>query len=203
MTAPKNTPSKVRVGVMMEGVQLSDVIGIDILGNLSTDFVAAAIAVSPAHADFAGLGVPFEFFYMATTLEPATVLPSLRFVPNVTYDSCPRDLDIVIMGGPYMHHRPPQADKFMKEAWGKVRVWMSTCMGSLWLASSGVLEGKGLKATTNRMMLDVARGVYPGVEWVEQRWVVQEKEYDGEGKGELWTSGGAGCGECPLCVWRS
>jgi transcriptional regulator GlxA family with amidase domain len=181
---------------MLEEVQLADITGIDILGNLSKDFVDAVCAVSPGHKVFAPLSIPFEFFYIATTLDAATVTPGLRYVPTVTYDTCPRDLDIVIIGGPFPGHRPPQADKFMREAWESVRVWMTTCIGSLWLAHSGVLEGK--KVTTNRMFLPAARQMYPGIEWVDQRWIVQEKEYDGKrggGKGELWTAGGAGCGE--------
>lgn len=30
---------------------------------------------------------------------------------------------------------------------------------------------------------------------LDQRWVVEEKPFHGEGKGELWTAGGAGAGE--------
>lgn len=195
MAAP--TPKPVRVGIMLEGVQLADIVGIDILGNLSVTHVNKVRSISPLYDAFASLAVPFEFFYIATTLSPAHMSPSLNFVPNVTYDDCPRDLDMVIIGGPFPDHRPPQADRFMKEAWGRTRVWMTTCVGSLWLASSGVLGGKGLKVTTNRPGLGMAREMYPGVEWVDKRWVVQEKEFEGEGKGELWTSGGAGCGEYP------
>ena len=36
--------------------------------------------------------------------------------------------------------------------------------------------------------------MYPNVEWLDQRWVVDEKPYSGPGKGELWTAGGAGTG---------
>ncbi|OIW23879.1 hypothetical protein CONLIGDRAFT_718833 [Coniochaeta ligniaria NRRL 30616] len=193
MSAPTNPPT-IRVGVMMENVQLADIVGIDILGNLTPSFMSKVLATSPAHAALATLAVPFEFFYLATTLDPAPATPSLRFVPNVTYDSCPRDLDIVIVGGPFLDHRPPAAERFMKEAWGRTRVWIATCTGGLWLASSGVLGGKELRATTNRGLLRVARELYPGVEWVERRWVCHEKEYEGEGTGELWTAGGAGCG---------
>jgi hypothetical protein len=53
-----------------------------------------------------------------------------------------------------------------------------------------VLEGK--KATTNRVMLDVASKMFPGTEWVDRRWVVDAGCFDGA---EIWTAGGAGCGE--------
>jgi transcriptional regulator GlxA family with amidase domain len=60
----------------------------------------------------------------------------------------------------------------------------------LWLAKSGVLNGK--KATTNRVMLDIAKKMFPKVEWLDQRWVVEEGKFEGA---QLWTAGGAGCGE--------
>lgn len=196
------SPKPLRIGVMLEEVQLSDIVGIDIFGNLSKDYVDLFGAHSPPHAEFIPLATPMEFFYMATTMEPGGMTPNLRFVPNVTYDTCPRDLDIVITGGPMISHRPAAADRFMKEAWASVRVWMTTCVGSMWLASSGMIEGK--KATTNRGFLTMAKKLHPGVEWVDQRWVVQEKEYDGKrggGKGELWTAGGAGAGQCSPPSW--
>ncbi|KAK3938444.1 hypothetical protein QBC46DRAFT_460230 [Diplogelasinospora grovesii] len=201
------TKKVLRIGVMLEAVQLSDIVGIDILGNLSKMYMDAIKTMSPAIAASESSAVDMEFLYIATTLDPnATqnfLTPNLHFVPTVTYDDCPRDLDIIIIGGPLPSHRPPQADKFMKEAWTKTRVWMTTCIGSIWLASTGVLEGK--KCTTNWGVLGMARQMYPDVEWVDQRWVVDEKPFDGGnhgsegvegegGKGELWTAGGAGAG---------
>lgn len=61
---------------------------------------------------------------------------------------------------------------------------LTTCTGAMWLASSGVLDGK--KATTNRMFLGMVAKMYPNVEWQDQRWVVD---------GKIWTSGGAFAGE--------
>ena len=77
-------------------------------------------------------------------------------------------------------------------------VFMTTCVGALWVADSGVLKGK--KATTNRMALEIAGKLHGDVEWVDRRWVVDKMD---AGKGEIWTSGGAGCGELSpetLCV---
>jgi transcriptional regulator GlxA family with amidase domain len=193
-------PKKLRIGVMLEGIQLSDIIGIDILGNLTQEYAAEAQNLNPRWAGLVDRALNIEFFYMATTLEPAVVTPGLRFVPTVTYEDCPRDLDIVVIGGPMLSHRPEQATRFIREAWGATRVWLSTCVGSMWLASAGVLEG--LECTTNREVMDVARRMHPGVKWLDQRWVVEEKPFEGEGKGELWTAGGAGAGEsvCFACL---
>lgn len=91
-----------------------------------------------------------------------------------------------------MTFRPPAADKFLKEMWSKTKIVLTTCVGSLWLASSGVLNGK--TCTTNRFALGLARQLYPDVEWLDQRWVID---------GNLWTSGGAGAGKSMLFYGKS
>ncbi|KAK3986056.1 class I glutamine amidotransferase-like protein [Cladorrhinum sp. PSN332] len=209
-TSTASIKKSLRIGVMLEQVQLSDIISIDIFGNLSQAYLSQLKSLDPnsLYTVFESQALDIEFFYIAATLEPTITTPptfsgagptgygGFKYLPNTTYDTCPRDLDILLIGGPLPTHRPPQADKFMKEAWLKTRVWMTTCVGSMWVASAGLLQGK--KVTTNKAFLDVARGMYPETEWKFQRWVVDEKEYDGpegEGKGgELWTSGGAGTG---------
>ncbi|KAK4150675.1 class I glutamine amidotransferase-like protein [Chaetomidium leptoderma] len=193
MAAQTQTQKPFRIAVLLEEVQLSDIISIDIFGNLSQDFLAEISAMDPSFTAFAAHALPIEFFFLATTLEPARVtLRGLKYVPNMTYDACPRDLDLVLVGGPFLTHRPPAAKRFIQEAWPRTRVWMTTCVGSLWLGDAGVLEG--LRATTNRPFLGVAKTLLPGTEWLDQRWVVEEKVFEGEGKGELWTAGGAGAG---------
>jgi transcriptional regulator GlxA family with amidase domain len=191
--ATSTSRKSLRIGVLMEEIQISDIVGIDIFGNLSYNFYSKVVTIDPGYAVYESQTMDIEFLYIASTLEPTFTTPSMRYVPTVTYDDCPRDLDIVIIGGPFLDHRPPPAERFMKEAWAKTRVWMTTCTGSIWLASSGMLDGH--KCTTNRLFLDGAKGLAPKVEWVDQRWVVDDKPYDGEGKGELWTAGGAGAGE--------
>ncbi|KAH6853188.1 class I glutamine amidotransferase-like protein [Chaetomium sp. MPI-CAGE-AT-0009] len=187
-----SAPKKLRIAVMLETVQLSDIVGMDIIGNLSHEYVKEMASFSPKCAAFVPHALEIEFFYLATTLEPTFVTPGMRIVPNMTYDDCPRDLDIVLIGGPRFSHRPPPADRFMKEAWPKTRVWLTTCTGSMWLASTGLLDGS--KATTNRECLEAAKKMHPDVNWQDQRWVIEEKPFDGEGKGEVWTGGGAGAG---------
>ncbi|KAK4161106.1 class I glutamine amidotransferase-like protein [Cladorrhinum sp. PSN259] len=210
----ETTKKSLRIGVMLEQVQLSDIVAIDIFGNLSQAYLSQIKSLDPSgdsqnskFAVFDSLALDIQFFYISSTLEPTVTTPptfldaklgakggygGFKYLPNTTYDTCPRDLDILLIGGPLPTHRPPQADKFMKEAWTKTRVWMTTCVGSMWAASAGLLEGK--KVTTNKGFLDVAEKMYPGTEWKYQRWVVDEKEYEGGGKGELWTGGGAGTG---------
>lgn len=192
-TVPKAKP--LRIGVMMETVQLSDIIGADILASFRSESIEEAYAFAP---DLVGPLRPYApdmtFYFLASSLEPAGTTMGLKYTPNMTYDDCPRDLDIVLIGGPWPTHRPEAATKFMKEAWEKTPVWLTTCTGSLWLASSGVLEG--FQATTNRTFLPTARQLNSDVNWVEKRWVIQPKPYKGgsELKPEVWTAGAAGCG---------
>lgn len=193
--ATSTSRKSLRIGVMMEETQIADIIGVDLFGNISYNMYSKAVAFDPRVAIYDSQIIDIEFLYLASTLEPATTSPSIRYLPTHTYDNCPRDLDIVIIGGPFLDHRPPSAERFMKEAWAKTRVWITTCTGSIWLASSGVLDGH--RCTTNRLFLPAARSVAPGVEWVEQRWVVDDKPFEGEGSGELWTAAGAGAGEKP------
>jgi transcriptional regulator GlxA family with amidase domain len=176
-----------RIGVMCEDVQLSDFACIDILGSLTPFMVNASSALDqdPKVKELL-LSQSHEvtFYYISSSLEPASMTPSIKFSPTTTYDHCPRDLDILIIGGPLPTHRPPEADKFMQEAVPRTKYVLTTCTGSLWLAHSGVLKGK--KATTNRVALDLAKKIHPEVEWVEQRWVMD---------GKFWTAGGAYAGE--------
>jgi len=195
-TAGPNPPKTLRIGVMLENVQLSDVLGIDIFGNMSKEYIDSLGGFDiPSHiAELHKKAIDIKFDYLSSTLEPTMVTPGLKIVPTATYDTCPRDYDIVLTGGPLLTHRPAAADRFIREAWPRVRVWLTTCVGSLWIASTGVMDG--LDATTNREGLPIAKNLHPNVNWLDQRWVVVDKPYEGEGggKGELWTAGGAGAG---------
>ena len=181
-----NTP--MRIAVLFENVQFADVACLDLLGNCSTWFIKAS-------KEF-GMGplLPYardmEFFYVASsTSEPALMTPSFRCVATHTYEDAPRDVDVLLVGGPPLSHRPEGSLKYMREvcADGREKVIMSTCVGGMWLAAAGCLDG--VRATTNRGALGAARHFHPEVEWLDQRWVVAEK-----GHLKYWTAGGAGAG---------
>jgi transcriptional regulator GlxA family with amidase domain len=130
-----------------------------------------------------------EFLYISSSLEPARTSPTVRIIPTHTYETAPRDLDILLIGGPLPSHRPAGSLEFFREAFDKTKVIFTVCTGSLWLASAGVLKGR--KATTNRLFLPFARATHPDVEWLDQRWTVDE---DGPGA-KLWIAGAAGHGK--------
>ncbi|EON64789.1 hypothetical protein W97_04022 [Coniosporium apollinis CBS 100218] len=174
-------PPSLRIGAMLEAVQVSDIVGADILGNLSAQYVRETSAMGLS--DFSHHAPEMEFICPATTLEPIFVTPGIKVQPTHTYDDAPRELDILLIGGPMLTHRPEAADRFMKETYPKTKIVMTTCVGAMWLASSGVMNGT--KATTNRECLPIAKQLYPDVEWLDQRWVIDSKQ---------WTSGRAGAG---------
>ncbi|TPX15353.1 uncharacterized protein E0L32_004630 [Thyridium curvatum] len=200
MASSPALPKKLRIAVLMEAVQATDIMGIDILNGLRNpppEMADGLAALGPAMAEVGATlakyqddMIDIEWFYVASSLEPAHFFLSFKWLPNCTYETCPRDLDIVILGGNMPTWRPAEADRFIKEAFPKTRFWLTTCTGSVWLASAGVLDGK--QATTNRAFRPVAKLLHPNVEWVDQRWVVQEKLWEGEGgTGEVWLAAGA------------
>ncbi|KAH7139397.1 class I glutamine amidotransferase-like protein [Dendryphion nanum] len=192
--APTDTP--LRIGVIYSQVQMTDLAPIDIIGGLSTKAISSFIGFVPGVEDAIPRSTPMEFLYISSAPSPSSpipddswVTPSMVIRPTHTYANAPRDLDIIVIGGPDVRHVSEESLDFLREASLQTKVILTTCTGAMWLARSGVLDGK--KATTNRMLLDVARQGMPNVKWQDQRWVVEEGRFEGA---KIWTSGGAGCG---------
>lgn len=176
-----------RVGVIYEETQLSDLIGIDIIGNMGKELMSAMADFGYSH--LVPRAYEVEFLYISSTLSPARSTPNVQIMPTHTYDTAPRDLDMLVVGGPLPSHRPEASLNFFREAVLQTRVIFSVCTGSMWLASSGILHG--LKATTNRFFLPMANQLHPDVEWLDQRWVVSQSD---PGHAQLWIAGAADCG---------
>ncbi|KAG8622768.1 hypothetical protein KVT40_000175 [Elsinoe batatas] len=127
---------------------------------------------TPPMSRFTPFAPDITFHFPATTLAPTTMTPGITVLPSCTYDDVPRDIDVLLIGGPLLTHRPEAAARLMREVWegGKATV-LTTCVGSLWFADA-IGEGlKGRKMTTNRGFIPAARKMHPGIEWVDQRWV--------------------------------
>ncbi|RYN32976.1 hypothetical protein AA0112_g5873 [Alternaria arborescens] len=185
---PTKTP--IRVGVLYEETQMTDLAGLDLLGNLTPQTINLIAAMNPQFASMVPHAIPMDFLYISSSMDSAHVTPDMYVRPTHTYATAPRDLDILLLGGPNPATVKEESLSFLKEASKQTKVILTTCTGAMWLARSGVLEGK--RATTNRVMLDVASKMFPGTEWVDRRWVVDRGCFDGA---EIWTAGGAGCGE--------
>jgi putative intracellular protease/amidase len=190
MAVTNGTKKPLRVGVLYEDTQMTDLAGLDFLGNLTPKTLDLVAKIQPALEPLKQLAIPMEFLYISSSLELAITTPNMYVKPTHTYNNAPRDLDILLLGGPDPAAVKEESLTFLREASKQTKVILTTCTGAMWLARSGVLEGK--KATTNRVLLDVAKKTFPGIEWLDQRWVVEEGKYEGA---QIWTAGGAGCGK--------
>jgi transcriptional regulator GlxA family with amidase domain len=184
------SPKSLRIGVLYEETQMTDLAGLDILDNVSTKKFDMVAALNPSLAPLRPLTISMEFLYISSSLEPAWTTPEMHVKPTHTYATAPLDLDILLLGGPDPANVKEESLQFLREASKQTKVILTTCTGAMWLARSGVLDGK--KATTNRMLLELARQMMPNVEWQDQRWVIDDGCFDGA---QVWTAGGAGCGK--------
>lgn len=118
-------------------------------------------------------------------------LPPILFLTEGASTSCPRDVDILLIGGPLLSHRPAAAANLFRDICANPSaIVMTTCTGALWLAASGAIDGR--TATVNRGTILIGKQMHPKVTWKDQRWYVDPA---GEGRCELWTAGGAFAGE--------
>jgi putative intracellular protease/amidase len=194
MSTTSGTQKPLRIGVFYEEVQMSDLAGLDFFGNLTPKIIDVVAQLQPEVAPLKQFTIPIEFLYISSSTELAWCTPEMYVKPTHTYDNAPRDLDILLIGGPDLSAVKEESLTYLREASKQTKVILTTCIGSMWLARSGVLNGK--KATTNRVMLGVANKMFPNVEWLDQRWVIEEGQFDGA---QIWTAGGAACGKsCPL-----
>lgn len=192
MSASTLTPNAkpLRIGVLYEEVQMTDLAGLDILGNMSSRIINMVSNVVPGLDKLKPFAQDMEFLYISSSEELSWTTPDMYIRPTHTYDNAPRDLDVILIGGPDPSKVPEASLTFLREASKQTKVILATCTGGMWLARSGILDGK--KATTNRLLLDTAKGVFPNVQWQDQRWVTVEGQFEGA---QIWTSGGAKCGK--------
>lgn len=182
------------IAVFHEAVQFSDLLPVDLIGNLSVAYIDAAIENFPGIAILQHLreqALELTVHWVASSLEPTKVTPgaNMSILPTHTYETCPLDVDMLFIAGPHFSVRPPASLEYIRKfVAAKKGTLMTTCTGGLWAAAAGVFEGR--KVTTNRGALEAANTFHPGCQWVDKRWVVDEKP----GETRLWTSGGAFAG---------
>ena len=182
------------IAVFHEEVQFSDLLPVDIIGNLSVAYIDAAIANFPGFPFLQQLreqALDLEVHWVASTLKPTKITAGVNMSvqPTHTYETVPLDVDMLFIAGPHPSVRPPGSLEYIRKfVAAKKGVLMTTCTGALWAASAGVFKGR--KVTTNRGALPAAGQLHPEAEWVDKRWVIDEKP----GETRLWTSGGAYAG---------
>ncbi|WP_428669057.1 DJ-1/PfpI family protein [Reyranella sp.] len=88
---------------------------------------------------------------VASTRDPVRSDNGLVFVPSVTFEDCPRDLDVICVPGGSQGTLAAMQDEatmdFLKDRGGRARYVTSVCTGSLILGAAGLLAG--YKATSH------------------------------------------------------
>jgi len=166
------------------GVQFQDVSPVDLIADLSNEYLSAL--AGPMIDPIRPHGIDLTMHYIADTLAPVRLTAGATLVPTDTYASCPK-LDYLWIPGPSPVYQPSAAElAFVRAQYPELRALFSICTGAIVLGASGVADGR--RATGNRGFIEMLRERFPKVQWsAEDRWVVDEEA-------KLWTSGGAQTG---------
>ena len=117
---------------------------------------------------------------VAKTLDPVMSDSGIAILPTATYDTCPRDLDVLFVPGG-MGTADAMEDtatlSFLAARARTASYVTSVCSGSLILAAAGLLDG--YRATTHWTSLDVLAAF--GVQAERQRVVVDRNRITGGG----------------------
>ncbi|CAN9116748.1 unnamed protein product [Alternaria alternata] len=111
---PTKTP--IRVGVLYEETQMTDLAGLDLLGNLTPQTINLIATMNPQFASMVPYAIPMDFLYISSSMDSAHVTPDMYVRPTHTYATAPRDLDILLLGGPNPATVKEESLSFLKEA---------------------------------------------------------------------------------------
>jgi putative intracellular protease/amidase len=138
--AKQQPPTKFGV-VLFPGFQALDVFGpFDALNNLSRtnplELVVLAATLDPVNTKVEGGG-------------PGRIGESV--VPTHTFDSCPEDLEVLLVPGGFGSRDPAitvPIVAFVRRIFPRLRYLLTVCTGSAIVAQSGLLDGR--RATSNK-----------------------------------------------------
>ncbi|TAQ84433.1 hypothetical protein B7494_g7241 [Chlorociboria aeruginascens] len=181
------------LGVLMTPYQTIDVAGpLDILSTCSKALQGPMEAGSiPGSAGLTEKAIDIIFHHVNETLDPVTLTAGFQVQPSTTCDTCP-PLDILLVGGSDPAYQLSERfQQFVRTHVESGKLLFTTCTGALAISPSGILDGR--HATTNHVLLEMAKQVRPDVKWTgEKQWVVD---------GNLWTAGGASAGMDMIAHW--
>ncbi|KZV61096.1 class I glutamine amidotransferase-like protein [Peniophora sp. CONT] len=173
------------IGVLLvdNGIQLADISSADILGQLSTDYLAI---LPPAAAALQALATPMDFVYITEDgASPLTLTIGAQIVVTHSIQSAPK-LDILVVPGPAPDYRANEAIRsFIKSANESGAHVLSVCTGILAVAASGVLDSK--LGTGPLGMIPMLRELFPNVKWNDTR-RYERNAVEGTA-GQVWSSG--------------
>lgn len=115
---------------------------------------------------------------VAATKEPIVSDTGVAILPTTTFDECPRDLDVLFVGGGgFSVLEDKVALSFLAERGARARYVTSVCSGSLVLGAAGLM--KGYKATSHWAVRDMLPLF--GAEPVDARVVTDRNRISGGG----------------------
>ena len=187
--AATTTNMTIHFGVLLvdprgHGVQFQDVSPVDLIANLSNEYLSSM--PGPILDPIRPFGIDLAMHYIADSLEPVRLTGGVKIVPTDTYGTCPA-LDYLWIPGPTPAYAPSAAEiQLIRARYAEVKAVFSVCTGAIVLGASGIADGR--RATGNRAVIEMLKQNFAKVQWsAEDRWVVDEE-------GKLWTSGGAQTG---------
>ncbi len=128
----------------------------------------------------AALGMHGKTHLLAKTMEPVASDLGISVMPTGTFESCPKNLDVLLVpGGSGSNAAMQDAETlaFLAEAAKTARYVTSVCSGSLILGAAGLLDG--YKAATHWLAYDALEIL--GVEAVHKRVVIDRNRISGGG----------------------
>jgi putative intracellular protease/amidase len=147
------TPPPLTLGaILYEGFELLDLFGpLEMFGNLKPHV---------------------QIFMVAQKAGPVTSFQGPRVLAECGFEDCPA-IDLVLLPGgvgAFREIHNPAMIHFLKAHVPEAKRTMTVCSGSWILARTGLLDGR--KATSNKILFDIAQSQSSNVLWVEKaRWV--------------------------------
>lgn len=114
------------------------------------------------------------------TMEPVVSDTGVSVNPSATYETCPRDVDILFVTGAINNHwlmKDEETLAFLREVAQNARYVTSVCTGSLLLGAAGLLDG--YQSTCHWAYMDILRDL--GVDSSDDRVVRDRNRFSGGG----------------------
>ena len=139
---------EIHVGVLLlgQGVQMLDLAGIDLFGNMTPLYCQMCGPWMPS--EIAAQAVPFKIHYIAASGAGSTfqLTADAKTAINYGYQDCP-PLDILLVPGPEPGYRlDDESRNFILKQLGNLSVLMSVCTGIQAILQTGLTGGKNVSA---------------------------------------------------------
>ena len=129
----------------------------------------------------AALGFHSTTHLISNSLDPVLTDSGISLLPTVTFETCPENLDVLLVPGGFGSNRALQQEdvlRFLARAGKRARFVTSVCSGSVLLAAAGLLDG--YKAATHWAVYEQLE-TFPGVTGVHERVVADRNRFTGGG----------------------